>query len=50
MNKVAIYARLSREDENKIDGNNDSRSIDNQIKFLTEYAIEFFLIDISTTK
>ncbi len=40
MNKVAIYARLSREDENKIDGNNDSRSIDNQIKFLTEYAIE----------
>ena len=40
MNKVVIYARLSREDENKIDGNNDSRSIDNQIKFLTEYAIE----------
>ena len=31
--KVAIYARLSREDEDKIDGNkSESRSIENQIK------------------
>ena len=26
-NKAVIYARLSREDEEKIDGNRDSRSI-----------------------
>ena len=33
--KVAIYARLSREDEDKIDGNkSESRSIENQIKVL----------------
>ena len=38
--KAAIYARLSREDEEKIDGNNDSRSIENQIKTLTNYANE----------
>lgn len=36
----AIYARLSREDEDKIDGNKDSRSIENQIKVLSDYAKE----------
>ena len=29
MSKVVIYARLSREDEDKIDGNKESRSIEN---------------------
>ncbi len=39
--KSIIYARLSREDEEKIDGvKTDSRSIENQIKFLTDYAKE----------
>ena len=39
--KVAIYARLSREDEDKIDGNkSESRSIENQIKVLSDYARE----------
>ncbi len=36
----AIYARLSREDEDKIDSSKDSRSIANQIKALTNYANE----------
>lgn len=47
-NKAAIYTRLSREDEDKIDGNKDSRSIENQIKILTEYAKtnNFEIIDI----
>ena len=46
--KAAIYARLSREDEEKIDGNNESRSIENQIKTLTNYANEhhFEIINI----
>ena len=39
-NKVAIYARLSREDEVKIDGNKESRSIENQIKVLSDYATQ----------
>ena len=39
-NLVAIYARLSREDEDKIDGNKESRSIENQIKGLTSFANE----------
>ena len=39
MNKAVVYARLSREDEDKLDGNKkESRSIENQIKFLTCYA------------
>ena len=39
MNKAVIYARLSREDEDKLDGNKkESRSIENQINFLTSYA------------
>ena len=38
--KAAIYARLSREDEEKIDGNVESRSIENQIKTLTNFANE----------
>ena len=39
MNKAVVYARLSREDEDKIDGNKkESRSIENQIKFLTSHA------------
>lgn len=37
---AAIYARLSREDENKIDGLCESRSIENQIEFLTAFATE----------
>ena len=37
---VAIYARLSREDEGKIDGSKESRSIENQIKGLTSFANE----------
>ena len=39
-NKAIIYARLSREDEDKIDENTESRSIENQIKLLSEYAID----------
>lgn len=39
-NLVAIYARLSREDEGKIDGSKESRSIENQIKGLTSFANE----------
>ena len=39
INKAVIYARLSREDEDKFDGNKkESRSIENQIKFLSSYA------------
>lgn len=38
-NRTIIYARLSREDEDKLDGiKTDSRSIENQIKFLKGYA------------
>lgn len=37
-NKVAIYTRLSREDEDKIDGKKESRSIENQVKVLSDYA------------
>ena len=32
-NETIIYARLSREDEDKLDGKIESRSIENQIKF-----------------
>ena len=39
-NRTVIYARLSREDENKIYGNKESRSIENQISALTTYCIE----------
>ena len=40
-NRAEIYARLSREDEDKIDGiKKDSRSIENQIKLLSDYAKE----------
>ena len=39
-NRAVIYARLSREDEDKLDGNKESRSVENQIKFLTQYAFE----------
>ena len=47
-NKAVIYARLSREDEDKIDGNKDSRSIENQIKILTDFAKDnnFEIVDI----
>ena len=47
-NRAVIYARLSREDEDKLDGNKESRSVENQIKFLTQYAFEngFELVDI----
>ena len=38
MNKAVIYARLSREDEDKIDGSKESKSIENQIKILSDYA------------
>ena len=37
-NTVAIYARLSREDEDKIDGSKESRSIEHQISVLSDYA------------
>ena len=41
MDKAIIYARLSREDEDKIDGEKtESRSIENQIKLLENYAKE----------
>lgn len=41
MDKAIIYARLSREDEDKIDGDKkESRSIENQIKLLENYAKE----------
>jgi len=40
-NRAVIYARLSREDEDKIDGNkSESRSVENQIKNLTTFGIE----------
>ena len=42
-NKVAIYARLSREDEDKIDGNKESRSIENQIKVLSDSLLPSIL-------
>ena len=47
-NRAVIYARLSREDENKIDGNTESRSIENQIEGLSLYAKEngFQIVDI----
>lgn len=38
--KVAIYVRLSREDEDKIDNNKESKSIDNQINVLKNFAKE----------
>lgn len=39
--KAVIYARLSREDEDKIDGNkSESRSVENQIKTLSDFANE----------
>ena len=38
--RAAIYARLSREDEDKIDGNKESRSVENQITLLTEIALQ----------
>ena len=38
---AVIYVRLSREDEDKIDGNkSESRSIENQIKTLSDFAGE----------
>ncbi len=39
-NTVAIYVRLSREDEDKIDKSRESRSIENQIKTLKNFAKE----------
>lgn len=36
--EAILYGRLSREDEDKLDGKTESRSIENQIKLLTEYA------------
>ena len=39
-NKVAIYVRLSREDEDKVDKKTESRSIENQIKVLKDFAKE----------
>lgn len=36
--RAIIYGRLSREDEDKVDGKSESRSIENQIKILTQYA------------
>ena len=44
-NNAVIYARLSREDEDKIDSKKESRSIENQIKTLKTFAQEqgFFI-------
>ena len=39
-NNAVIYARLSREDEDKIDSKKESRSIENQIKTLKTFAQE----------
>lgn len=36
--EAIIYGRLSREDEDKLDGKIESRSIENQVKLLTKYA------------
>ncbi len=46
--RAVIYARLSREDEEKIDGSRESRSIENQVKILTDYAKKnnFEVIDV----
>lgn len=38
--KVAIYARLSREDEFKVHANDESESIQNQKFMLINYALE----------
>lgn len=38
MNKVAIYCRLSKEDFNKENINNESESIQNQKLLLIDYA------------
>ncbi len=38
--KVAIYARLSREDEFKVHANDESESIQNQKSMLINYALE----------
>lgn len=47
-NIAAIYARLSREDEDKIDGNQESRSIESQVNILKKYAEDndFLVYDI----
>ena len=49
-NKVAIYVRLSREDEDKVDKKTESRSIENQIKVLKDFAKEqdFYISSQST--
>jgi len=38
--KVAIYVRLSREDEFKVHANDESESIQNQKSMLINYALE----------
>ena len=38
--RVAIYCRLSREDDDKLHENNESESIQNQKSMLINYAIE----------
>ena len=38
--KVAIYVRLSREDEFKVHANDESESIQNQKFMLINYALE----------
>ena len=46
--RAAIYARLSRENEDKIDGNKESRSVENQITLLTEIALQnkFYVVKV----
>lgn len=41
--RIAIYVRLSREDEKKYQDKKDSESIQNQIKFLKAWAQSFAL-------
>jgi len=38
MEKAAFYVRLSKEDENKVNRNDTSESIHNQINLLNDYA------------
>lgn len=48
MDKTAIYCRLSKEDEDKIEYGEESESIQNQKMILTEFAEknEFMIYDI----
>lgn len=40
MNKAALYVRLSKEDDNKLNSDDNSESVQNQIHLLSDYAIK----------